>query len=127
MQWLADYWWIILLVLVGMVVSGIKELRRVDVKSYLANKPEIPPHRDNNAQWDDEDDWPKRNDIRALIGALNFSERRSARRACRTMPRPSSAAAVIMQPFQRGVHHALVDCVPDVFLHVQRKIGAAGP
>ena len=24
MQWLADYWWIILLVLVGMVVSGIR-------------------------------------------------------------------------------------------------------
>ncbi len=60
MQGLADYWWIILLVLVGMVVSGIKELRRVDVKSYLANKPEIPPHRDTNAQWDDEDDWPKK-------------------------------------------------------------------
>ncbi|AML57502.1 Uncharacterised protein [Serratia rubidaea] len=60
MHWLADYWWVILLVLVGMVVSGIKELRRVDVKKYLADKPELPPHRDNNAQWDDEDDWPKK-------------------------------------------------------------------
>ncbi|GAA3579650.1 YpfN family protein [Gibbsiella greigii] len=56
MHWLADYWWIILLILVGMIISGIKELRRVDVKSYLANKPTLPPHHDNNAKWDDEDD-----------------------------------------------------------------------
>lgn len=56
MHWLADYWWIILLILAGMIISGIKELRRVDVKSYLANKPTLPPHRDNNAKWDDDED-----------------------------------------------------------------------
>ncbi|RYM62320.1 hypothetical protein BSQ98_15525 [Serratia liquefaciens] len=60
MEWLADYWWIILLILVGMIISGIKELRRVDVKGYLADKPKLPQHRDNNAEWDDEDDWPKK-------------------------------------------------------------------
>jgi len=61
MHWLADYCWIILLILAGMIISGIKELRRVDVKSYLANKPTLPPHRDNNAKWDDdEDDQPKK-------------------------------------------------------------------
>ncbi|MDC9762064.1 hypothetical protein OTU41_18825, partial [Proteus mirabilis] len=27
-------------------------------KKYLQNRRELPPHRDNNAQWDDEDDWP---------------------------------------------------------------------
>ncbi|NSL64314.1 YpfN family protein [Yersinia pestis] len=61
MQWLADYWWIILILLVGMILNGIKELRRLDHKRFLDNKPELPPHRDNNAQWDDEDDWPDQN------------------------------------------------------------------
>ncbi|HHP2954251.1 TPA: YpfN family protein, partial [Salmonella enterica subsp. enterica serovar Paratyphi A] len=23
-------------------------------------KPELPPHRDFNDKWDDEDDWPKK-------------------------------------------------------------------
>ncbi len=61
MQWLADYWWIILILLVGMILNGIKELRRLDHKRFLDNKPELPPHRDNNVQWDDEDDWPDQN------------------------------------------------------------------
>lgn len=60
MHWLADYWWIILVILVGMVINGIKELRRLDHRKFLANKPELPPHRDNNAKWDDEEDWPKK-------------------------------------------------------------------
>ncbi|TKI06665.1 YpfN family protein [Martelella alba] len=60
MAWLAHYWWLILLVLAGMIISGIKELRRVDVKRYLNDRPELPPHRDNNAKWDEEDDWPKK-------------------------------------------------------------------
>lgn len=61
MQWLADYWWIILLVLIGMVWNGMKALLKVDHKSFLSNKPELPPHRDNNAEWDKDDDWPKNN------------------------------------------------------------------
>ncbi|MEG3134096.1 YpfN family protein [Rouxiella sp. T17] len=59
MEWIKDYWWIVLIVLAGILISGIKELNRVDVKAYLKDKPEIPPHRDNNAEWDDDDDWPK--------------------------------------------------------------------
>ncbi|STQ81366.1 Uncharacterised protein [Hafnia alvei] len=34
MQWLADYWWIILLVLIGMVWNGMKALLKVDHKSF---------------------------------------------------------------------------------------------
>lgn len=60
MGWLADYWWVILIILAGMLISGVKELGRVDVKRYLKDKPKLPPHRDNNAKWDDEDDWPKK-------------------------------------------------------------------
>ncbi|QHB31789.1 YpfN family protein [Yersinia canariae] len=58
MHWLADYWWVVLILLAGIILNGIKELRRLDHKKFLNNKPEIPPHRDNNAQWDEDDDWP---------------------------------------------------------------------
>ncbi|KER03994.1 YpfN family protein [Photorhabdus temperata] len=60
MQWLADYWWIILVLLVGILLNAIKELRRLDVKKFLDNKPELPPHRDFNDKWDDKDDWPQK-------------------------------------------------------------------
>lgn len=59
MSWLADYWWLILLVLIGMIWNGIKALMRLDPKRYLDHHPPLPPHRDNNAQWDADDDWPK--------------------------------------------------------------------
>lgn len=72
MQWLADYWWIILILLVGMILNGIKELRRLDHKRFLDNKPELPPHRDNNAQWDDEDDWPDQNKKKSKQAANNI-------------------------------------------------------
>ncbi|NHB86782.1 YpfN family protein [Photorhabdus tasmaniensis] len=60
MQWLADYWWIILVLLVGVLLNAIKELRRLDAKKFLDNKPELPPHRDFNDKWDDKDDWPQK-------------------------------------------------------------------
>lgn len=61
MQWLTDHWWIIFLVLLaGIILNGIKELRRLDHKPFLKNKPTLPPHRDNNAQWDEDDDWPQK-------------------------------------------------------------------
>ncbi|MDE1481341.1 YpfN family protein [Xenorhabdus bovienii] len=60
MHWLMDYWWVILLLLVGIVVNAIKELSRVDTKRFLDNKPELPPHRDFNDKWDDEDDFPQK-------------------------------------------------------------------
>lgn len=60
MDWLAKYWWILVLVfLVGVLLNVIKDLKRVDPKKYLANKPEL-PHRDFNDKWDDDDDWPNR-------------------------------------------------------------------
>jgi hypothetical protein len=56
MQWLVNHWWIMLLIPVGIIVSAVKDLKRVDLKIYLAAKPKLPPHRDNNTQWDVEDD-----------------------------------------------------------------------
>ncbi|OTA18890.1 membrane protein [Xenorhabdus beddingii] len=61
MHWLIDYWWIVLLVLVGTIINAVKALSRVDQKRFLDNKPELPPHRDLNDQWDDEDDWSQQN------------------------------------------------------------------
>ncbi|NLS43245.1 YpfN family protein [BEV proteobacterium] len=60
MSWLADYWWVILIILVGMVINGMKELSRLDHKRFIKNKPALPPHRENNAEWDKEDDWPEK-------------------------------------------------------------------
>ncbi len=61
MDWLAKYWWILVLVfLVGVLLNVIKDLKRIDHKKFLANKPELPPHRDFNDKWDDEEDWPKK-------------------------------------------------------------------
>ncbi|WP_127960319.1 YpfN family protein [Serratia microhaemolytica] len=56
MAFLADYWWIILVLLVGIFINNIKALTRLDHRKYLANKPTLPPHRDNNAKWDQEQD-----------------------------------------------------------------------
>ncbi|SFN41508.1 YpfN family protein [Xenorhabdus japonica] len=62
MHWLIDYWWIVLLVLIGIIINAIKALNSVDPKSFLDNKRELPPHRDLNDQWDDdEDDWSQKN------------------------------------------------------------------
>lgn len=61
MEWVKEYWWIlIILFMVGLLVNVYKDLKRVDVKKYLDNKPELPPHRDFNHKWDEEDDWPKK-------------------------------------------------------------------
>ena len=46
-------------IFVGVMINVIKDLNRVDHKKFLANKPELPPHRDCNDKWDDDDDWPK--------------------------------------------------------------------
>ncbi|MGL4860483.1 MAG: YpfN family protein [Enterobacteriaceae bacterium] len=35
MQWIAEHWWIVLLILLGMFVNGIKALMRVNPKPYL--------------------------------------------------------------------------------------------
>ncbi|OAT37421.1 YpfN family protein [Proteus myxofaciens] len=62
MNWLADYWWVILILLVGIIITAIKDMRKVNPKEFLKNKPKLPPHRDFNDKWDDEDDWPKKDD-----------------------------------------------------------------
>lgn len=61
MEWLKEYWWLIIIVLlVGVLMNVYKDLKRVDPQKYMANKPKLPPHRDNNAKWDEDDDWPKK-------------------------------------------------------------------
>ena len=60
MEWLIKHWWILVLVfLVGVIINVIKDRNRVDHKKFLNNKPDLPPHRDFNDKWDDDDDWPK--------------------------------------------------------------------
>lgn len=62
MHWFADYWWIILILLVGIIINAIKDMNKIDPKQFLKNKWKLPPHRDfNDDKWDDEDDWPKQN------------------------------------------------------------------
>ncbi len=39
MHWLADYWWVLLILLAGMIFNSIKALQRLDHKRYLKNKP----------------------------------------------------------------------------------------
>ncbi|HGJ5898372.1 hypothetical protein QE177_07795 [Arsenophonus sp. aPb] len=58
MHWLADYWWIIILLLIGIIWSAVKQMQKIDPKRFLDNKSKLPPHRDFNDKWDDEDDWP---------------------------------------------------------------------
>lgn len=61
MEWLSHYWWVFIpVVLIGVFINVIKDLSRVDAKKYLANKPELPPHRDCNDKWDDDDNEPKK-------------------------------------------------------------------
>ncbi|MGV3344972.1 YpfN family protein [Enterobacteriaceae bacterium LUAb1] len=61
MAWLKEHWWLLIIILlVGVMLNVIKELRRIDPKKYLDNKPDLPPHRDFNKQWDDDDDWTKK-------------------------------------------------------------------
>lgn len=60
MHWITDYWWIIIiLLLIGIIWSAVKQMQKIDPKRFLDNKPKLPPHRDFNDKWYDEDDWPK--------------------------------------------------------------------
>lgn len=60
MHWITDYWWIIIiLLLIGIIWSAVKQMQKIDPKRFLDNKPKLHPHRDFNDKWDDEDDWPK--------------------------------------------------------------------
>lgn len=56
MEWLKDYWWIILIILLGIFLNTIKDLNRLNYKEYLKKKKGIKPIPYD----DDEDDWPKK-------------------------------------------------------------------
>jgi hypothetical protein len=60
MEFIKDYWWIlVILLMVGVLMNVYKDLKRIDHKKFMDNKPDLPPHRDFNDKWDD-DDWPKK-------------------------------------------------------------------
>jgi len=50
MEWLKQYWWLILVVLLGIVINAIKDLNKTSFKSYLNKKNGIKP-----IPYDDED------------------------------------------------------------------------
>ncbi|WP_392562846.1 hypothetical protein RHO12_05040 [Orbus sturtevantii] len=55
MEWLKDYWWLILILLLGIFINTIKDLNKTSFKSYLNKKNGIKPIPYD----DDDDDWPK--------------------------------------------------------------------
>ncbi|OCG22989.1 MULTISPECIES: YpfN family protein [unclassified Gilliamella] len=55
MTWLKDYWWIIVVILIGIFINTIKALNRLSYKTYLEKKKGIKPIP---YQDDDDDDWP---------------------------------------------------------------------
>lgn len=57
MATLIEYWWIIVILIMPAVLIGVyRQMKSINVKKYLQNKPTLPPHRDNNSKWDDEED-----------------------------------------------------------------------
>jgi hypothetical protein len=61
MEFIKDYWWIlVILLMVGVLMNVYKDLKRIDNKKFMDNKPDLPPHRDFNDKWDDDDNWPKK-------------------------------------------------------------------
>ena len=46
--------WFFLLLLIGLLFGAIQALRHFNAKKVA--KLTLPPHRDNNAKWDDEED-----------------------------------------------------------------------
>ena len=54
MAWLKDYWWIILIILIGIFINTIKALNRLNYKNYLEKKKGIKPIPYSG----DDDDWP---------------------------------------------------------------------
>ncbi|MCO6537516.1 MAG: YpfN family protein [Gilliamella sp.] len=57
MEWLKDYWWIIVVILIGIFINTIKALNRLSYKAYLEKKKGIKPI----PSQDDDDDWPSTN------------------------------------------------------------------
>ncbi|QIQ21933.1 YpfN family protein [Zophobihabitans entericus] len=58
MEWLKEYWWIIIpLLLLGVILNGIKDLKKLSFKEYLEKKKGIKPIPYDD---DEEDDWKKK-------------------------------------------------------------------
>jgi type II secretory pathway component PulF len=57
MEWLKDYWWMIVVILIGIFINAIKALNRLSYKAYLEKKKGIKPI----PYQDDDDDWPPKN------------------------------------------------------------------
>ncbi len=55
MHWLKDYWWILLILLAGMIFNGIKALQRLDHRPYLKNRPQPPSDHNDTSGMDDKD------------------------------------------------------------------------
>ena len=35
MHWFADYWWVILILLIGIIINAIKDMNKIDPKQFL--------------------------------------------------------------------------------------------
>ncbi|UMX55021.1 YpfN family protein [Escherichia coli] len=69
MDWLAKYWWILVIVfLVGVLLNVIKDLKRVDHKKFLRQQAGASPVPcDFNDKWDDDDDWAEARPVEETV------------------------------------------------------------
>ncbi len=84
-------------------MNVIKDLKRVDHKKFLNNKPDLPPHRDFNDKWDDDDDWPKKDQPTSRRGRIR---RLPLSRYCPPVT-PLSGVTAIFDHFNHHHHGGL--------------------
>ena len=61
MEWLKDYWWLIIIVLIGIFINTIKALNKLSYKDYLEKKKGIKPIPYSDNEYDDWPSQPKQN------------------------------------------------------------------
>ena len=62
MEWLKDYWWVIVIILIGIFINTIKALNKLNYKSYLEKKKGIKPiHYNDDEDYDWQSNTPKNN------------------------------------------------------------------
>jgi hypothetical protein len=113
--------------LVGVLLNVIKDLKRVDHKKFLANKPDLPPHRDFNDKWDDDDDWPKKDQKKSSsfweggkshkLNNIIVFRLTAAERFIKVVLRYG-----IAQMIERKLHAAIVNRVAQIVNDIQRHI-----